>query len=280
MLPSVNISAMKQPQHLVGSAHHPTDCRLIIDRPALGAWNMAVDEVLLADAAENGIATLRFYQWSEPTLSLGYFQRYEDRQPHAASRDCAAVRRQSGGGAILHDRELTYSLALPAGHPLAQQAEKLYTAVHRAFIDVVGVLIAGRDSRWACKLRERDSDRPTEVEPFLCFQRRSRGDVVVFDEKWSDWKVLGSAQRRRRGAILQHGSLLLEKSPAAPELAGLRDLTGANLLPAELAAGLSVRLGDILVARLSESPLPSGLQSAIDELTNHKYGSPVWTKRR
>ena len=48
---------------------------------------MAVDEALLVDAAENGIATLRFYQWSEPTLSLGYFQRYDDRHQHAASRD-------------------------------------------------------------------------------------------------------------------------------------------------------------------------------------------------
>ena len=71
---------------------------------------MAVDEALLIDAAENGVATLRFYQWSEPTLSLGYFQRYDDRDQHAASRECAVVRRQTGGGAILHDRELTYSL--------------------------------------------------------------------------------------------------------------------------------------------------------------------------
>ena len=77
---------------------------------------MAVDEALLLDAAENGIATLRFYEWSEPTLSLGYFQRYDDRYSHAASRDCAIVRRQTGGGAILHDRELTYSLTLPASH--------------------------------------------------------------------------------------------------------------------------------------------------------------------
>src|SRR5882724_9809402 len=87
--------------------------RLIIDPPAHGAWNMAVDEALLESAAVDGIATLRLYQWSEPTLSLGYFQPAADRQTHPASRECPLVRRASGGGAILHDRELTYSLAIP-----------------------------------------------------------------------------------------------------------------------------------------------------------------------
>ena len=96
------------------------DTRLIIDRPLPGAWNMAVDEALLLDASENGSASLRFYGWNAPTLSLGYFQRYDDRDLHAASRDCAVVRRQTGGGAILHDRELTYSLVLPPNHPLAR----------------------------------------------------------------------------------------------------------------------------------------------------------------
>ena len=76
---------------------------LIIDPPASGAWNMAVDEALLIDAADSGIATLRFYQWDVPTLSLGYFQAYDDRHQHAASGDCVCVRRQTGGGAIVHD---------------------------------------------------------------------------------------------------------------------------------------------------------------------------------
>jgi len=106
---------MNEPQLMAGRAH-PT-CRLIVDRPAPGAWNMAVDEALLDAAVEQGVAALRFYQWSEPTLSLGYFQRHADRDSHAASHDCTLVRRQSGGGAILHDRELTYSLTLRQGPP-------------------------------------------------------------------------------------------------------------------------------------------------------------------
>src|SRR6188474_2624923 len=87
--------------------------RLIVDPPASGAWNMAVDEALLETAAISGLATLRFYTWQEPTLSLGYFQSAVDRDHHPDGRDCPLVRRASGGGAIIHDRELTYSIALP-----------------------------------------------------------------------------------------------------------------------------------------------------------------------
>src|SRR5436190_15116613 len=93
--------------------------RLIIDPPLIGPMNMAIDEALLESAATDGVATLRLYQWSEPTLSLGYFQAAEERERHQASTNCPLVRRASGGGAILHDRELTYSLALPEKSPSA-----------------------------------------------------------------------------------------------------------------------------------------------------------------
>ncbi len=114
-----------------------TVCRLIVDPPAEGAWNMAVDEALLLAAERDGAAWLRFYTWREPTLSLGYFQNHADRQLHAASANCKLVRRASGGGAILHDRELTYSIALPSKHPLARRAELLYDAAHRSLIETL-----------------------------------------------------------------------------------------------------------------------------------------------
>jgi len=276
---------------MVGNAH-PTVCRLIIDPPAPGAWNMAVDEVLLQEAVNAGVATLRFYQWSEPTLSLGYFQRYKDRRPHAASDACAVVRRQTGGGAILHDRELTYSLALPAGHSFVRRAEQLYTTVHRAFIAALERLLAPHGSAWALDVNEEDSPlRPAE-EPFLCFQRRARGDVLLIAQQGrnssattsgppvSTVKILGSAQRRRRGAILQHGSLLLESSPAAPELPGLGDLTGAHVSAAQLAADLAIRLSTALGAAMNESRLPDRLRMPIEGLIERKYGWPGWTMRR
>ena len=81
----------------------PSAFLLLLDPPASGAWNMAVDEALLEAAAADGQCTLRFYRWAEPTLSLGYFQAYCRPPAPPASAGCAVVRRPSGGGAILHD---------------------------------------------------------------------------------------------------------------------------------------------------------------------------------
>ncbi len=109
-------------------------CHLIVDSPADGVWNMAVDEALLDAATVEGIPTLRFYSWCEPTLSLGYFQAHADRKLHTASLACPLVRRASGGGAILHDGELTYSIVLPQSHPAAARPDRLYQAFHQTLI--------------------------------------------------------------------------------------------------------------------------------------------------
>lgn len=119
------------------STHNPL-LTLLVDPPQDGLTNMAMDEALLSLAAVGQLGpTLRFYGWSPATLSLGYFQRRADRAQHAPSAGCAMVRRASGGGAILHDRELTYSLVLPAGHSLAAQPKPLYRAVHQSLVDLL-----------------------------------------------------------------------------------------------------------------------------------------------
>jgi lipoate-protein ligase A len=271
-----------------------SEIRLIVDPPTPGAQNMAVDESLLLDAVESGIATLRFYAWSEPTLSLGYFQRYDDRHSHAPSRDCAVVRRQTGGGAILHDRELTYSVTLPASHALARDSESLYTAVHEAIIAELSPLVVKANLPWRLVRNDQRSTLPASAEPFLCFQRRARGDVLLVPSTRADHarrasppnsseekKILGSAQRRYRGAILQHGSLLLEKSPHAPELPGWRDITNIDILTDRLIDGLTVRLAEVFGALKFLRPISSReLQSKAEQISNRKYGSATWTKRR
>jgi len=98
-----------------------TPARVIFDSAGDGAWNMAVDQALLMSAEQDGMVTLRLYAWAQPTLSLGYFQKHADRQLHTASATCPLVRRRSGGGAILHDQELTYSLAIPSSHRWSNQ---------------------------------------------------------------------------------------------------------------------------------------------------------------
>jgi lipoate-protein ligase A len=212
---------------------------------------------------------LRFYSWSEPTLSLGYFQSLDERATHSASRDCPLVRRQTGGGAILHDDELTYSLALPHADPLAADAAWLYTAVHEALIGVLGKMEIAAQLRGAV-------ERPiTSAEPFLCFQRATPGDVLV-----GSVKVCGSAQRRRRGAILQHGSLVLGRSACAPELPGVVELAGRRPDVERLRSAWAEAIAGRLHLALTAGPLSEGELASVRTLALEKYGSNRWNRRR
>jgi lipoate-protein ligase A len=248
-------------------------CRLSIDPPASGPWNMAVDEVLLEWAVRESACWLRLYRWAPATVSLGYFQDLVERQTHAASTRWPAVRRLTGGGAIVHDAELTYSLVMPAGHPLAALRDRLYGAVHGALVDTL-VERGIPAELWPT------SQPGPNPEPFLCFLRRAPGDVVVGRSSERPWgvKIAGSAQRRRRGAVLQHGSLLLHRSQAAPELAGLADLYPVSV------EDLQSRWLALLAARLNvawqEATLdPAELQAA-RKIAATRYDNDQWTQAR
>ncbi len=230
---------------------------------------MAVDEALLESAAASGRCSLRFYQWRQPTLSLGYFQSHAVRASHHASRACPLVRRQTGGGAILHDRELTYSLFIPQSHPLAVDSTRLYVVVHEA---IQAVLQAHRVSATICA-------NPHKVakgeEPFLCFQRRAIGDMLS-----GTAKICGSAQRRRHGAVLQHGSLLFAQSGCAPELPGILELCGQPLTPAAVITAVAHELAGRLGFDFQPGELETDEFEAATGLLSRKYANPTWTERR
>lgn len=245
------------------------DCRWIESPPADGAWNMAADEALLDQAAAQGGWVLRLYAWQPATLSLGYFQRWTDRRQHTASSSCPLVRRPSGGGAILHDRECTYSLIAPAGTRWARQPATLYDAAHHTLVAALAELgIAARRHRAA-------PAAPPSQEPFLCFARRVDGDVLV-----GDWKIAGSAQRRRHGAVLQHGSILLETSPFAPELAGLNQAAGQTVSPEQLLEAWLPRLAQRLEVVLRPDELDPHTRAAAAQWVEAKYASDDWNFRR
>ncbi len=247
----------------------PGRCRLLADPPATGAWNMAVDEMLLEKAEKEATPCLRLYRWSAPTLSLGYFQTFAHRQEHPPSLPCTAVQRLTGGGAILHDAELTYSIALPGTHPLATHRDRLYQAVHSSLIEALDHL--GVTARLC------DSGEKTETadEPFLCFQRRFPGDVLI-----GKTKVCGSAQRRRNGAVLQHGSLLWRTSPWAPELPGVLDVSH----PIESGQGIADLWLGSLARCLGFTWREEGLDKIevcrVEALAESRYARENWTKNR
>jgi lipoate-protein ligase A len=242
-----------------------TAARLIVDPPQAGAWNMAVDEALLHSAAA-GVITLRFYQWSEPTLSLGYFQAAAERESHAASRSCPLVRRASGGGAILHHHELTYSFAAPVSGRFPAAFRQLYLAFHQSLIEALEVL----------GLRLRLGGNKAECgSAFLCFSRRTPFDVLL-----DEGKICGSAQRRFRGAVLQHGSVVLRTSPFAPEIAGMDALGGVTPEPDWLVEGWISRLEPRLGLSVSEAELTPAEAAFSGEVATMRFACDQWTYRR
>ncbi|MFZ5863907.1 MAG: lipoate--protein ligase family protein [Nitrospirota bacterium] len=177
--------------------------RLIVDPPSPAGYNMAVDETL-ADACRRGFIgpTLRLYSWDRPSISLGYFQRPEAVVDLERCRAAGVpvVKRTTGGRAVYHYREVTYSLVAPTPHPLfAPTIRGAYEVVARALASG----LADLDVR--VELHPRDPERPrrTARTP-LCFDSTSRFELTVHGKK-----VVGSAQRRWPTAFLQHGSILL-----------------------------------------------------------------------
>ena len=258
--------------------------RLILDPPAQGAWNMAVDQALLETANSTGLITLRFYRWSEPTLSLGYFQRHLDRKLHPPSKDCSLVRRRTGGGAILHDHELTYSLCIPSENRWSKRNSELYRLVHLCVIEILQSLgieseIYGdtiSDPNASVEANQNDASTPT-VDPhsFMCFDRRADGDIVIRGRK-----VVGSAQRRIKKALLQHGSILLKRSNYAPSLSGIVDLENCDFDSDEFSQMLAKRVFKCLRVQ----SLPGVINQLEKEAAKNAYSSQFnfepWNQQR
>ncbi len=176
--------------------------RLLDTPPAPGAWNMALDEALMHSVRAGAPPVLRFYRWNPRCLSLGRNQPARDRYDleRLAARGTEVVRRPTGGRAVLHDRELTYSVVAPEG-ALGSPRDS-YAAINRA-------LAAGlRRLGVPAVLQPRGGRTPVpSLAP--CFREPAEGEVVAGGRK-----LIGSAQYREAGVMLQHGSLLLEDDQA------------------------------------------------------------------
>jgi lipoate-protein ligase A len=237
--------------------------RLLPFAAADGATNMAADEALLESAAA-GFASLRFYTWTEPTLSLGYFQ-------PAAARDATPgvpwVRRSTGGAAILHHHELTYALALPPGANW-HTGEPWVCRVHHLLRDELAD--AGLTAKAVVCGEEQ------KLGEVLCFLDQTAGDLLVEGSK-----VAGSAQRKWKGALLQHGSILLRHSPHAPHLAGVFDFAGRELFTAEqLASRLAARIAVSAGCAVECGDWTPLERARTTKIRAEKYADPAWNGKR
>ena len=252
---------------------------------------MSVDQALLETANQTGLTTLRFYQWDEPTLSLGYFQNHKDRVLHQPSLKCPLVRRRTGGGAILHDRELTYSICVPSANRWSTKNVQLYEAIHQIIIEYLSELgvhaTLYRDlenipaqQRETQNLESNGSDavskRPNvDQNAFMCFRRRSPGDVVL-----KGYKVVGSAQRRVKSALLQHGTIMLERSRYSPELPGIEELAGVLPCVTKTVKKLSASVENRLRTELNVGKLSQFEIETAKQVYSSQFDNRQWTARR
>jgi lipoate-protein ligase A len=265
--------------------------RLLPYAVADGPHNMAADEVLL-EAAVMAVASLRFYGWSEATLSLGYFQPEQIRNVDPRLAALPYVRRPTGGKTLVHHHELTYALALPAASPWqTPRPQPWLCRMHEiiaAALQELGVLTSaascpgsGAGAALGAALLI-PPKRPTEGLPappdadnLLCFHAHTPGDRLI-----GGAKVVGSAQRRQRGALLQHGAILFARSPYTPTLPGIRDLNPADVSTAlviesiarewERQTGWPLRTADWTAAELRRT----------EALAAEKYALAAWNAKR
>jgi lipoate-protein ligase A len=190
----------------------PAQWRIIYSSAAGGAWNMAVDEAILeAIGREEVPPTLRLYAWQPPCLSLGFSQPASDiDRTRLASYGWDLVRRPTGGRAILHADELTYSVIGPAVEP------RLAGSVLESYCRLAGALL---DALHRLGIRAEAREKPAPVKPAEVLKQTSAGSghknpvcfevpsnyEITFEGK----KLIGSAQARRKEGVLQHGALPL-----------------------------------------------------------------------
>ncbi len=188
--------------------------RLIQNRGGSGPFHMGLDEAMLRNASEFGRATLRLYTWSGPWLSLGYAQRRMAPERWEACRkaEVAIVRRTTGGRAVLHGMDLTYSVAAPEA--------MLRRGLHGAYDQVADALLAGLCGLGVAEAQRAAGEGAASGEAsFDCFAQPA-GDEIVAGGR----KLIGSAQRRSGGAVLQHGSIRVGADlPSVARAAGVAD---------------------------------------------------------
>lgn len=265
--------------------------RLLITPPARGAWNMALDEAILEQIGRGAsLPTLRLYAWQPACLSLGHAQLFTDVDMiRLKERGWEVVRRATGGRAILHTDELTYSVIAPNDEPrVAGSLLESYNRFAQALL--LGVKNLGlRVEMEAGKANGNSIPNP------VCFEVPSSYEITAAGKK-----LIGSAQARKKEGVLQHGSLpltgdlaricqaLVFENEPAREDASKRLLARATTVESALGRvirwetaaqafihafesqlGLSFERGE-----LSESEI-----KRTDELVKEKYDHPSWMER-
>lgn len=266
------------------------------------AENMAIDEAILTAHSEGKVPpTLRFYRWRPAALSIGYFQKVEEEVEFEELRrhGIGFVRRPTGGRAVLHDQELTYSMIVSESYP---GMPKGITDAYRVLSEglLYGFRKLGLQAQMVNLSSEEDKQKYASAGSAACFDSPSWYELVVEGRK-----VAGSAQTRQKGVVLQHGSILLEldidllfsllqfpservrlrlresfsqKAVAINDI--LRDLQLEPAALPQVEEGFKKGIAEGLNVSLEEQQLTPYEQQRVGRLVSEKYGNDQWNLRR
>ncbi len=272
--------------------------RMIVTDPADGYYNMALDEAIMKSHRQKlCLPTLRFYRWEPPALSLGYFQNHEEEVDvnNCQEKNVDVVRRPTGGRAILHENELTYSIAVN------ESLDLLSKSVVESYRQISSGLVQGLNMLDVpAELKPREGKKAPRGQSSACFDTPSWYEVVVNDKK-----LIGSAQTRKDGTILQHGSLPLSRNTkkifSLFDFSSERERRKMRRIYSSRSTALyecltEEKLEEISFEQLTEA-LKEGLETALsvkiergklsekekamaEELKSKKYLSEEWLKKR
>ena len=226
--------------------YHPM--RLVLDPPRRACLNMAIDEML----TEQAVPCLRIYFWERPSISIGYFQDVGEsaRLFQCGKKNIPVVRRLTGGGLVLHGKDLTFSLILRSDNPF------LPADVKESYLKVAEALRAGLKDSYRgldyARCAETTSTRVKQRDR-ICFQQSSCHDLL-----WRDRKVMGASQRRLRGMILHQSAVFLDEDK--------KTLTGKIVRGFEKSWKISFR----------EQPLTESEVEKAGRIESERYSSKRW----
>jgi lipoate-protein ligase A len=266
------------------------------------AYNMAVDEAVLTLHSEGRVPpTVRFYGWDPATLSIGYFQKADEEVDFAEleARGLGYVRRPTGGRAVLHDQELTYSMIVSESYPgMPRSVTEAYRVLSEGLLH--GFRRLGLQAEMVSLASEEDKLKYAAAGSAACFDSPSWYELVVEGRK-----VAGSAQVRQKGVVLQHGSILLDmdidqlfavlqfpservrdrlRASFANKAVAINDLMrllGRNAVtPPEAEASFGLGIAEGMGIVLEPGELTAEERELAEQLVHDKYGSTEWNFRR
>jgi len=280
--------------------------RLIKDSYHTGFVNMAIDEAIMIAHREGLVPpTIRFYQWSPPAVSLGYFQDLQKEINVDVCRNMGIdiVRRPTGGKAVLHDKELTYSFVIRESHPLVNDS------ILETYKKISGGMIRGLSclgikaelvplgeklkNETLLNKEEKSEIRYSDIKS-ICFSVPSQYEVQIEGKK-----IVGSAQVRKREIVLQHGSLLIELEkdklfsvfnfPSAQirerlktrfKATSLEEILKRKINFSELSEILPQGFEEEFGVKLTEGKLTEQEEKISKDLLENKYSTYEWNHER